>query len=144
MIVYFLSGGPRVLIVTPNFNTWLAVPRYPARVLTPSHTLKSVQTKGSVVVFWFAAQHDNSKKPRTDCNGPAERCTAFVTFSHNFTSFLRASMMWILMCTRFASGCGELEHVHAVRVDAHIATLWRVAAGHGPPHHIPSWLVLGP
>ena len=33
--------------------------------------------------------------------------------------------------------------MHAVRVDAHIATLWRVAAGHGPPHHIPSWLVLG-
>ena len=62
-----LIGGPRAIIVThffdPTFYTWLAVPRYPARVLTPSHTLKSAQTKGSVVVFWFAAQHDTAQRP---------------------------------------------------------------------------------
>ena len=58
-----LISGPRVSIVTPTVYTWLAVPRYPARVLTPSHTLKSAQTKGSVVVFWFAAQHDTAQRP---------------------------------------------------------------------------------
>ena len=45
---------------------------------------------------------------------------------------LRGFMMWnlvvyrmILMCNRYASGChfGELELVHAVRLDTHIATL---------------------
>ena len=45
---------------------------------------------------------------------------------------LRGFLMWnlvfyrlILMCTRCASGChiGELELVHAVRLDTHIATL---------------------
>jgi hypothetical protein len=72
------------------------------------------------------------EKPRTDWQRSGGAGHVFFWPVHNSSSMLRGFMMWnlvvyrlILMCTRYVWGChiGELELEHAVRVDAHIATL---------------------
>ena len=130
-------------------TSWLAVPWYPAPVLTPAHSSCGAQTTGSLFFFGFTTQHDNSKTAQRP-DGPADPCSiVLVTTCSNIILMVRGFLMWslivyrlILTCTRFASGCriGELEPFDTVRVHAHISTHALVGANL-PSGPLPSLLV---
>ena len=55
--ICLINSGPRAIIVTPqefffcSLTSWLAVPWYPAPILTPAHSSCGAQTPGFVFLW---------------------------------------------------------------------------------------------